>query len=518
MSASRCSECGAITASEELDLNAAPGSRRHTLLTSNEAPLDSDSTIVQSVISKARERLAMVEHELSRLRERMRALEEERASLSGHFAILSPLRRMPPEVLGEIFLWTLPSVGDLRLGAFSVADSPWVLTHVSSRWRAVALSTSSLWALLVVDFPRQPRHSLPMVEAQIERAQSLKIHFYGCDESDSQPQIEIFQCLIQHSSRWRELAVGLTSDLIPVLADLRGRLPSLRRLWMEWQSVESQEEVEGIHCFESAPSLVDAGIFNEHRYVRTSLPSHPLTQYNIDGPWEMHQGILTAAPNLVQARIHVSFDDEEGWPEPDAIVDLLCLRRLLVSHADILKYLRAPGLQEIGFSVNEEQEDYLPHLKPFMARSRCTLRKLTFNGTPIPSAVTDILVEYPSVIELVVIILSSQSANNLISHLTVTNSTAMAAISQRLSQISFWCSDDSGIDYILHLHMLQSWWKAEHRNFKGAALLTSLGKGPDAATLHGLNALRQDGMELLVLQGREASERMDGWAYFPTWA
>ncbi|KAJ7124356.1 hypothetical protein C8R44DRAFT_619933 [Mycena epipterygia] len=150
MSSSQCSECGGtVTAREEpLDLSAAPDSPHHSFLHSNEAPGDSDSTIVRSMLSKARKRLAVVERELTRRRERMQALKEERASLSGYLtennAILSPLRRILPEVLGEIFSWTLPSIHELRQEDSGVRDSPWVLTHISSRWRTVALSTPSL--------------------------------------------------------------------------------------------------------------------------------------------------------------------------------------------------------------------------------------------------------------------------------------------------------------------------------------------------------------------------------------
>ncbi|KAJ7138180.1 hypothetical protein C8R44DRAFT_661234, partial [Mycena epipterygia] len=164
MSVSRCAQCGtavATAAENPVDLAATPGTRHHSLLNSNEAPLDSDSTIVKAVISKDRARLAWVDQEISRLYDRMRHLEEERASLSSHLAentpILSPLRRMPPEVLSEIFSWTLPSVSDLRQTNFSIADSPWVLTHVSSNWRAVSLSIPSLWSLFFVEFPEEPR-------------------------------------------------------------------------------------------------------------------------------------------------------------------------------------------------------------------------------------------------------------------------------------------------------------------------------------------------------------------------
>ncbi|KAJ6448699.1 hypothetical protein C8R45DRAFT_791010, partial [Mycena sanguinolenta] len=74
-------------------------------------------------------------------------LEEERITLSDYHSqktrILSPLRRMPAEILREIFSWTLPPVDNF----FSSADCPWILTHVCATWRAVALSQPSLWSV-----------------------------------------------------------------------------------------------------------------------------------------------------------------------------------------------------------------------------------------------------------------------------------------------------------------------------------------------------------------------------------
>ncbi|KAF8210997.1 hypothetical protein K438DRAFT_1534151, partial [Mycena galopus ATCC 62051] len=95
-------------------------------------------------------RLAYLNEEISNLHEKLRQLENERASLPSYRtrnkAILSPLRRMPSEVLGEIFLWTLPSLQDAIItGRFDMGRSPWLLTRIRSRWRAVSLSTPSLW-------------------------------------------------------------------------------------------------------------------------------------------------------------------------------------------------------------------------------------------------------------------------------------------------------------------------------------------------------------------------------------
>ncbi|KAJ7691951.1 hypothetical protein B0H17DRAFT_851561, partial [Mycena rosella] len=123
-------------------------------LTSNEVPLELDLPAVKSVVSQADARLVCLDTEISRLRDRLKQAEDERAAVWSarvrSSAILSTLRRMPPEVLGEIFSWTLPSVGEALDPKFGVGRSPWVLTHISSHWRAVAISTPSLWSLVAI--------------------------------------------------------------------------------------------------------------------------------------------------------------------------------------------------------------------------------------------------------------------------------------------------------------------------------------------------------------------------------
>ncbi|KAJ6580859.1 hypothetical protein B0H19DRAFT_930621, partial [Mycena capillaripes] len=158
MFASRCSECGALSASPWTDAFAAvaPGTRHQTLLNNNEPPDDFEKTYIQSVISETDARLACLDEEMAKLQNTLKQLEEARASLlscrTRNSAILSPLRRMPPEVLGEIFSWTPASLrAELARGRFDMAHSPWVLTRISSRWRAVSLSTPSLWSRVAID-------------------------------------------------------------------------------------------------------------------------------------------------------------------------------------------------------------------------------------------------------------------------------------------------------------------------------------------------------------------------------
>ncbi|KAJ7692103.1 hypothetical protein B0H17DRAFT_1010681, partial [Mycena rosella] len=125
--------------------------RHHKLLATNEPPIGFELPYIKSIVSNTSARLVCLEKNISQRKDPVAQLEEERTSLSSYYfqnlAILSPLRRMPPEMLCEIFSQTLPSVSEaMEYERWDVKHSPWVLTHVSSRWRAVALATPSLWS------------------------------------------------------------------------------------------------------------------------------------------------------------------------------------------------------------------------------------------------------------------------------------------------------------------------------------------------------------------------------------
>ncbi|KAJ6530824.1 hypothetical protein DFH09DRAFT_1284992 [Mycena vulgaris] len=507
---SQCSKCGALWLSSEepliIKVTTKTLARHQELLTTNAPPEEAEAAFIRAVVSKSAARLADVEGETTRLRARLEQLEDECASLSRYHAqhevILSPLRRMPPEILGEIFSWTLPSLREgMSRSRQDIADSPWVLTHISSRWRAAALSTPSLWSLVVLEFHENSSYSIPMLQTQIARAHALRINLYGYESMDPRSQIEIFQCLADRSARWEELFIELTSDLVPLLGALEQRLPLLRKL---------QVAVQSIQCFQTASALFDVRILNEYRHVPILLPAHQLTQYTLDGPWEVHRGILKLTRNLVEASVFVRFDNEEPWPEDAEIINLMCLQRLFVSHPEVMRYLKAPALHAISIRVIQSEEP-IHHLEPFLLRSSCNLRTLGLQGSPNSLQVVAILRQVPSIITLGILVEqldASAETDALISHLTITEHTGSAL---HLTKISFGCQERTSVDYAAYLRMLQSRWKSENGALRSAALFTNEGPKLDEATARGLDLLRRDGLDFSSLEGPEAKEVMNSW-------
>ncbi|KAJ7609127.1 hypothetical protein FB45DRAFT_1039282 [Roridomyces roridus] len=125
-----------------------PPDRTRALLSSNEPPELSEAQTLQSHISEIEIQLASLRKEAAESPpspERRAQVKTKRAALvrsrKEHQTILSPLRRMPMEMLGEIFRWTLPCPTQVMFPqpchpmapTPKLVDlSPWVLTHVSA--------------------------------------------------------------------------------------------------------------------------------------------------------------------------------------------------------------------------------------------------------------------------------------------------------------------------------------------------------------------------------------------------
>ncbi|KAJ7823957.1 hypothetical protein B0H14DRAFT_3729492 [Mycena olivaceomarginata] len=96
-------------------------------------------------------RIELVSHtqELVRIDERIRELSAQRdkiqAYIDSHMALISHPRRLPVEILREIFIACLPAN---RNAVMSAREAPLLLGRICSAWRTIALSTPRLWASL----------------------------------------------------------------------------------------------------------------------------------------------------------------------------------------------------------------------------------------------------------------------------------------------------------------------------------------------------------------------------------
>ncbi|KAJ7145843.1 hypothetical protein C8R44DRAFT_600585, partial [Mycena epipterygia] len=128
----------------------------------NDAPSEREVLEVQGISQQARDDLNSVEARLRVLQltpgfeSTVQTLRRDGASLRQRIqlcrSILSPIRRITPEILAHIFVCTMPTIQEARAVNWYTAleRSPWVLGQISRRWRAVVLASPALWSSIII--------------------------------------------------------------------------------------------------------------------------------------------------------------------------------------------------------------------------------------------------------------------------------------------------------------------------------------------------------------------------------
>ncbi|KAJ7747203.1 hypothetical protein B0H14DRAFT_2477750 [Mycena olivaceomarginata] len=407
--------------------------------TTNDPPFEQEALEVQGIHDMTWRALRALEGQspaVSVETRQCRDSESLRQTIELCRSILSPLRRIPPEILAHIFLLSLPSISDTRNEPWDICleRSPWVLTHVSRRWRAVALASPALWCRIIIrstDISDDSEIcSLPMLAAQLARSSNslLEIIFdYETfnDKSGGDVAQEALQTLAQHSARWKILRI--TASQFMQLSSVRGRLPLLEHLSVWGRCEETDDDGSSppppeISHFATAPRLryveVDDG------FPAFDLPWAQLTRYEARGLWSDH---ISALMHLKNAEL-CSFIIADGPDLEDTsgshIVELPKLRQLQVStekyHQVIekdgvwSKCLRVPGLKELAIS-----DGLLQDFPSLQQASRFSLTKLHIvSDRLVAKALRPVLEFNPEISELSVPMRNRLLGRDLIALLT----------------------------------------------------------------------------------------------------
>ncbi|KAJ7252115.1 hypothetical protein B0H12DRAFT_1018260, partial [Mycena haematopus] len=146
-----------------------------SLLGTNHCPSDTELAQIQGHLVEPCLRLKQLDDEISVIRKALDKLTEERDALgvyvAAHRALLSPLRRLPLDIIEEIFMACLPTH---RNCVMSAAEAPVILGRICSSWRTISLSTPRLWSRLHIVQPESvPDLARGLHEAKV--AQRLRV-------------------------------------------------------------------------------------------------------------------------------------------------------------------------------------------------------------------------------------------------------------------------------------------------------------------------------------------------------
>ncbi|KAJ7483580.1 hypothetical protein FB451DRAFT_1170171 [Mycena latifolia] len=201
------------------------------------------------------------------------------------------------------------------------------------------------------------------------------------------------------------------------------------------------------------------------------------------------------------SRAQISSDDEP-WPEPsdnDDMIELMHLQRIYVSDAGVLDYLRTPPLPETALPVGEDDHP-IHHLEPFVFHSSCHIRSLCLSGLPTADKATEILSKLPSISRTLLIIANKrQELRTALSHFTRAQPVGRSGSSASVLPVGLRNNCDY-LDHPMFLTMVKSRWESEGSASSAASLLIPSHPGPDDTTRAGLDAIHQEGLDLVLLQ------------------
>ncbi|KAJ7031003.1 hypothetical protein C8F04DRAFT_1111994 [Mycena alexandri] len=385
-------------------------------LGTNYCPKDEELVEIKNLIIEPTLRLRRLDDEIVELQSALVKLAAERDSVEAfvdaHKALISPARRLPLDIIQEIFVACLPTH---RNCVMSASEAPVLLGRICGLWRAISLSTPRLWSKIHVVEPFY-WHPSPLLEKKLaQRLETTKIWL----ERSGQCRLSIsLECRTDGNDSSGYLPDHSTSAVTPgAMQFLQALIPSSRRwrhmhfsapLWMLWETmshlreadVPLLESVAIYHNFRDNSAMGSLGPLEILRgarissfatpgnsFVSTLLPLRwqQLTRLTIDGPpWNVGADLNSEAilrtvarcPELRFCRLGINdIENTEVHSQHPVVelpflhtLELHCVGNMEPTVSFLLERISLPKLR--SFTIRSSMDTQYPRsLAPFFARS-----------------------------------------------------------------------------------------------------------------------------------------------------
>ena len=282
-------------------------------------------------------------------------------------AILSPIRRVPPEIWAEIFQHELADM--------------FVFSAVCRMWRHAALSSPRLWNIVMIDLEDTFHHDLKGPELDflttwIGRSKAIPISvclFYEVNKFMKEKEAAKIMSVIPGKERWTNVYVGPRC-----LKPLFHTKSVSQRQWdmlQELAIVSNTTFYDPILHSSTSKGPISPLALRSLRKLTVKVPDCVSMDYLI-APWAQlvylhmdgtcsrlpdYLGILDECTNLEECLIHIQdvYHPSPSSSIPTERIKLHKLRSLLVSGNEnvspILRYLHLPGLENLYLSARHSR-------------------------------------------------------------------------------------------------------------------------------------------------------------------
>ncbi|KAF8919009.1 hypothetical protein CPB85DRAFT_1279821 [Mucidula mucida] len=354
--------------------------------------LDSDLHWIRDHINQYHEQLSALNDLSARIARQKEAIT---TSLSLHMSALSPIRRLPHDLLISIFYWASFNTPD----SLDVAEAPWTLGMVCALWRNIVLTTPILWSTVILKPEYNPNS--PLIAAEYLRRSGLHplsigarfdddlSALYGIYPHDAPYSLDVFELLLKQCTRWKVVELHIADSFTNPLMSISRHLPILEELYIAtadgFSGVGSfEEEIFPMTILAHLPSCTRIylkGFFLDEAIELHRIRAPKLKHCCFDLAEASHVTFISQFPSLQELHIYLNPPREAphntpSLPEPvrhDAIQYLGTDATLL------LRDLTLPGLSQISLQSTSGLSGALrpSELSAFLQQSKCSLMGLT---------------------------------------------------------------------------------------------------------------------------------------------
>lgn len=382
------------------------------VLHTNYIPSESQQQEIKTYISKPEAKLQNLEVEIVRMRAILEGLESEHAKLKQfvdpHKALLSPMRRLVPELLQGIFVRCLPA----RNCAMVITETPLLLTRICSEWRRITLSTPEIWSSLHIPIPRHFPPTDQGIPSVLHKAKSwlarsgtyplsVSLYFSESHKDDFPPIIEFLRFFMH---RFRCIEMRVPWEFLSDLGSLDS--PILAEIMIDLYDIPELSDPIAFSVLKQTSSLrrvtLGSHVNLDEAFLLPLNQLHGLYVQCAYTPIQLLD-LLEQCNNLREFSLAPSYITNFTDPG-DRLITLPNLRSLSIHTENfilevLLRRLVVPGLRVlivhgITFSTGQDPDTrccrLYPTLSAMITRSLCSLERFDF---PYMEIFSDNLVE-----------------------------------------------------------------------------------------------------------------------------
>jgi hypothetical protein len=397
------------------------------------APSPEEATIIHDDVRTAESRLSPLGAEIERAADVVNKLKCRRDEFSyyiaEHQALLAPMRRLPAELLSQIFShYCNHGYSKEESRSTSFRKHPFTLAQVCRRWREVVLSTPAIWSKFRVEFDDyNMERCAAMTHAWLSKSGTcpLSLALEGrVYEVPTQGRHPMVDAIIPYCDRIKSLDLNIDAQILFAFMSKEGIFPVLQSIKINIPHSYGPDPPNTWRALENAPALRRVYFHNINHPKTAKLPWIQLTHlfFGNSVPIEPRKclDLLQQCPNLescVFLRIRVTSLNPSFVHTQVLHSSLRSLQvRARLNLSTFFDCLTLPALRDIHVAYDLGHPQFISLLE----RSRCRIERFVIDAQLTPRYFTQYFKNMPHLAELDIrAYTSSTSFRKLLQQLTL---------------------------------------------------------------------------------------------------